>query len=296
MQIIEAHAHYNLNPFSKNRKEIIMSLYEKGIERFVIPATGYESNFDMHNKFDEDQDYERKVYYAAGVHPKFVMKTVNHDAFGITPLAWDEKKDVSMRRFLAMDRTVAIGETGLDYSLPDMPDYIKTIQREYFERFIRYANEYKKPIILHIRPYGERDANGNVTQIDEQVFIDAEEIIRENPIRYGAVMHCFLSSADIAKRFMNLGVQYFGLGGGIGDRASKSLLDFVEWVGPDHILIETDAPYQKFRVNDPSPVTSETLFAVLEKLSAIKGISIDELAEITYKNANTFYGFDVEAR
>ena len=77
----------------------------------------------------------------------------------IVPFQWNENKDSHMRKFLIEERTVAVGETGLDYSYFPNNKEMKKVQKEYFIRFIRYTNEYHKPAVLHIMPFVEKGIN-----------------------------------------------------------------------------------------------------------------------------------------
>ncbi len=277
IRMIDTHAHYNMNPYNENRKELIMKLFDKGIIKIVIPAVSYESNFDMRQKF-VDEVYHDIIYYAAGVHPKYVHKC-----------QWDEKKDRHMREFLQEEGTVAVGETGLDYSVSFVDDEMIKIQKEYFIRSIEYANEFKKPVILHIRPYAMKDSAGKLINIDCKVFYDAMDILKKYPARYGSVVHCYSSDTGMAKVLLDAGVDYFGIGGAIGDRASEGLTEMIKWIPLEKILVETDAPYQRFCHSDPLPVTSETLFQIVERIAELKELDFNEVMNKTYKNAVDFY-------
>ena len=300
-RLIETHAHYNLSAFNSNRKELILDLHDMGVERIVIPAIGYESNFDMREKFDKDADYDGIIYYTAGVHPKFVCRLEWDSRYSrterrelsiapmIVPLEWDENKDSHMRAFLKDEQTVAVGETGLDYSTFPDNELMKAVQKEFFIRFIGYANKYKKPVVLHIRPFTEKDSAGRLSYIDNRVFTDAIRILKENPIQHGAVMHCFNSSKAVAQEFMAAGVEHFGIGGAIGERASDEFVEMVKWLPLGMLLIETDAPYQKYSIDAPSPVTSETMYQVVARIAEIKNMDPEFVREAAYRNAKRFY-------
>jgi len=302
-KVIETHAHYNMKQFHKNRKELIGKLHSQGIEKIIIPAISYESNFDMREKFNDDFAYKGIIYYAAGIHPKHLFQSRWDSKYSraerrelgimptIEPCQWDNNQDRHFRKFLADNRTVAVGETGLDYSAFSGNDDIKRVQTEYFIRFIEYANEYQKPVILHIRPFSNQDNKGITTHINKEVFYDAMAIMKEHPIKYGAVAHCFSFPKEIAEDFIKVGVNYFGIGGTIGDRASDEFIEMVRWVPLEYILIETDAPYQKFSQDDPSPVTSDTLFQVINRIAESKDIPADNVRKATYENAKRFYRF-----
>nr|MCR5625658.1 TatD family hydrolase [Lachnospiraceae bacterium] len=129
---------------------------------------------------------------------------------------------------------------------------------------------------------------------DSEVFYDAIEIMKEHPIEFGAVVHCFCSNLEIANAFLdaNVGIKYFGIGGAIGDRANEGFIDMVKNMSLEKLLVETDAPYQHFETGDKRLVNSMTLFKVIDKIAELKGITPEEVMRVTYKNACEFYGFE----
>ncbi|MDU5290320.1 MAG: TatD family hydrolase [Clostridium sp.] len=246
-RLIETHAHYNLSAFNSNRKELILDLHDMGVERIVIPAIGYESNFDMREKFDKDADYDGIIYYTAGVHPKFVCR-----------LEWDSRYSRTERRELSIAPMIV-------------------------------PLEWDENKDSHIRPFTEKDSAGRLSYIDNRVFTDAIRILKENPIQHGAVMHCFNSSKAVAQEFMAAGVEHFGIGGAIGERASDEFVEMVKWLPLGMLLIETDAPYQKYSIDAPSPVTSETMYQVVARIAEIKNMDPEFVREAAYRNAKRFY-------
>ena len=83
---------------------------------------------------------------------------------------------------------------------------------------------------------------------------------------------------------------YLGFGGAITFKNAKKNVESVAAVGIDHILLETDCPYMA-----PVPVRgtrnySGNLKYVVEKLSEILSISVEEVEAKTYENALKLFG------
>lgn len=81
---------------------------------------------------------------------------------------------------------------------------------------------------------------------------------------------------------------YISFSGNITFKNAKSE-DVVSLVPMDRLLIETDSPYLS-----PEPLrgtrnTSINVKYVAEKISSIKGLSLEEVANATYKNAMDVY-------
>ena len=111
---------------------------------------------------------------------------------------------------------------------------------------------------------------------------DAVEIIRNNPIDNGAVAHCFGGNYETVKSYLDVGVQYFGIGGRI-TYGEKGLMEAVKKMPEESILLETDAPYIKLN-GDPKPNTSLALFDIAKKIAEIRGCSTEHIIETSYVN------------
>lgn len=197
------------------------------------------------------------VYGAIGIHPTEV---------GISnqsSLEWIEDN-------LKEDKIVAIGEIGLDYHYGNEE---KEKQIQFFKKQLDLAKKYNKPVIIH-----SRDA-----------IEDTYNIMKEYK-GVKMVLHCYSGSVEMAKRFLELDV-YFGVGGVLTFKNSRILKDVVSFLPLDHILLETDSPYlapEPFRGSKNEP---KNVLLVAETLASIKGISVEEVIDITTKNA--FSRFDL---
>lgn len=197
------------------------------------------------------------VYGAIGIHPTEVG--ISNEA----SLEWIENH-------LKEDKIVAIGEIGLDYHYGTEE---KEKQIEFFRKQLELARKYHKPVVIH-----SRDA-----------IEDTYNIMREyKDIKM--VLHCYSGSLEMAKRFLELDV-YFGIGGVLTFKNSRVLKEVVSFLPLDHILLETDSPYlapEPFRGSKNEP---KNVLLVAEALANLRGISVEEVLNITTKNA--FSRFDL---
>jgi TatD DNase family protein len=193
-------------------------------------------------------------YATVGVHP--------HSADEMT-----EETIEKLKQLASYEKVVAIGEIGLDYYYDNSP---RDIQRYWFERQLRLASELHMPVTIH-----DRDAHGDVM-----------EILKRNNNR--GIIHCYSGSAEMAEELVKMGY-YLAFGGSLTFKNAKNPVLAAAVVPLDRLLIETDCPYlapEGFRGkrND-----SSLIFAVCDKLAEIKGITREEMAEITSQNARKVY-------
>ena len=138
---------------------------------------------------------------------------------------------------------------------------------------MRIAEDYKKPLVLHIRDAAH----------------EAIEFFKENPITVPAEIHCFTYDKDVMEKFLEVGVKYFGIGGMVTRSDNYNLHEAVRQMPLDTILIESDAPFVKVEGDMSSINTSaRALPVVVKKIAEIKGITEEEVAEVTYGNAMRF--------
>ena len=172
--------------------------------------------------------------------------------------------------YLRDEKTVAVGEVGLDYCRADQAE-IQAVQRVWFHRFIELARTEQLPLVLHIR-----DAHK-----------DALQILREQGSEHRGVVHCFQGNWAEAEQYLKLGL-YIGLGGLI-TRDDKALEAVVRKLPPERILLETDSPYvtpkPKAGRNTPANIPE-----IAERLADIRKTSVEEIIMVTAENAKRLFG------
>jgi TatD DNase family protein len=164
---------------------------------------------------------------------------------------------------------IAIGETGLDYYRTHT-DEAQEEQRARFRAHIQAALSTSKPLIIHTRQAAE-----------DTIKLMAEE----NAQQIGGVMHCFAESLEIAYQSMDLNF-YISFSGILTFKNAVTLQEVARKIPLDRILIETDSPYLApvpFRGKQNHPALVKH---VAEALADLRGMSYEEIAQIT---TNNFY-------
>jgi TatD DNase family protein len=249
--IFETHAHYDDKKFDKDRKKLIESMPSKGIGRIINVGSSIETTKTT-IEIAKEYDY---VYAAVGVHPSDV-DCLNEETF-----AW-------LKEQTKWEKTVAIGEIGLDYYWDKEPEIQKN-QRYWFKRQMELARETSLPVIIH-----SRDAASDTYDLMKEIHAD------EIP----GVIHCYSYSPEMAKEFVKMGY-YIGVGGVVTFKNGKKLKDTVKEIPIEKILLETDCPYMAPEPNRGTRNDSGNIPYVVEEIARIKGLSTDEVEKITWDNA-----------
>ncbi len=251
--IFETHAHYDDNAFDADRHELLSTLHEYNIEAVVNICASVRS-LDVTPKLMEQYP---NVYGAIGIHPDEVGD--------ITPEVWEK-----MRSLCDLEKTVAVGEIGLDYYW-DKENHKKQIM--WFEKQIDLAREKNLPIVVH-----SRDAAADTLNV----------VKANNAGEIGGIIHCFSYGKEIAKEYLNMGF-YLGIGGVVTFNNGKKLKEVVEYAPLSQMVLETDSPYLSpvpFRGKRNS---SRNIPYIVEAIANIKGASVNEVLEVTNINAHRVF-------
>lgn len=189
-------------------------------------------------------------------------------AVGLHPDAADEIDRIDeIRRLCDNKKVVAVGEIGLDYHYEE---HSRDIQKKAFEEQLKLAAELDMPVVIHSRDAWE----------------DTMELLRK--YRPKGVMHCFSGSAEIAREIVTMGM-YVGFTGVVTFKNAKKALKALEAVPLDRLLVETDCPYMAPEPNRGKRNYSGYLPYTVAAMAAVKGVSPDEMAEITAENAERLF-------
>ena len=251
--IFETHAHYDDEAFDPDREALLNSLKENGIEYVINVGASLQST---KNTISLMEKYSF-IYGALGVHPSETAE-LNEENF-----LW-------LKEQFSLKKAVAVGEIGLDYYW-DEPD--RQIQQKWFRRQLELAKEVKLPVVIH-----SREAAKDTLDIMKEE--KAEEI--------GGEIHCFSYTKEMAREFLNMNF-YFGIGGVVTFQNAKKLKEAVEYIPLDKILLETDCPYLApvpFRGKRNS---SLNIPYVAEEIARIKGVSKEQVIEVTNENARKLF-------
>ncbi|MDO4294696.1 MAG: TatD family hydrolase [bacterium] len=251
--IIDTHAHYDDEAFDEDRDQLIRGFAENGIEMVVNVGAGIETS---KRTLELVAQYEN-VYGAVGVHPDGVQDLTEAD------MEW--LKSVSGR-----EKIVAIGEIGLDYYWDTAE---RQIQKKWFVRQLGLAREVGLPVIIHSR----------------EAAADTLEIMKaEKSEEIGGVIHCFSYGVEMAREYLKMGF-FLGIGGVLTFKNGRRLKEVVEYAPMESLVLETDSPYLTPVPYRGKRNNSNYLPLVVEELAKIKGLSAQEVIDITRENALRLY-------
>ena len=250
--LFDTHAHMDDRAFDTDQEALLASLPQQGIGLLMNPGCSLESSRNT-SALARKYDY---IYAAVGSHPDVA----------------DEVNEAVLEEYRTLcklnPKIKAIGEIGLDYHYEDIP---REIQLKAFRMQMQLAKELGLPAIVH-----EREAHE-----------DGMSVVKEFPEVTG-VFHCYSGSAEMAKELIKRG-WYIGFTGVLTFKNARKAIEVASSIPLDRIVLETDCPYmspEPFRGkrNDPGK-----LYRMAEKLAEIRGLSVEEIHEITMENGKRLY-------
>lgn len=249
--IFETHAHYDDEQYEEDRETLLAQMRPAGIGRIINVGASAESTRAT-LELARDHEY---IYAAVGVHPSEI-KDLNEETF-----EW-------LRRQTSWEKTVAVGEIGLDYHWDKEPE-IQQQQRYWFGRQLDLAKETGLPVIIHSR----------------EAAADTIQVMREHGAdKIPGVIHCYSYSRELAEEFMKM-KYYIGVGGVVTFKNARKLVETVQAIPIERILLETDCPYMAPEPHRGTRNSSLNIPYVMEKIAELKGITAEEVERITEENA-----------
>jgi TatD DNase family protein len=253
MNLVDSHCHIYLEEFTADRPQIIQNALDKGVQKFLLPCIDSSVINDM---LLLEQTHANYCYPMMGLHPCYVKENYK-DELNIVQ-QWLQKRNF-----------IAVGEIGLDFYWDTT---FKHQQIFCFEQQMQWALAYNIPISIH-----SREAT--------QLTIDIVKPFAAKGLK--GVFHCFTGSYEVAKQIIDMG---FLLGiGGVITYKNAGLGAVIEKINTEHLLLETDAPYLSpvpFRGKRNEPAYLEY---VVQKIAEIKKVDINEVANVTTKNAERLF-------
>lgn len=247
----DTHCHLDFPEFDSDREELIRKCNAEGLSYIVNTGSSLESSLAS---LDLAKRFDF-IYATVGIHP--------HEADHA-----DLKIQEALAALVKKDKVVAVGEIGLDYyknfSKPQN-------QKPLFQRLIRLGKDSGLPLVIHTR---------NAQADTLRMLNDAM------PVK--AVVHCFSGDKDFLKACLDLGFMV-SFTCNITYKKAEDLRKIVELTPLESLLLETDAPYLspealRGRRNDPLSVK-----ILAQRISEIKKVSIEKIAEVTTNNAKRFF-------
>ena len=291
--LFDSHAHINEASYSpEERAELIKTIDASDVD--YVADIGYDL---ASSKLAVEHAARYPWCYAVvGCHP--------HDAKSMDDMELAMYKGLARKK-----KVVAIGEIGLDFHYDHSP---RDIQREWFRRQIRMANQLKMPIVIHSREADQEtmdilkeegafseerkswfpkrpDPSGYTLKKSEAAKKTPDDSADHMADDARVLIHCFSGSAELAAQYVKLGAT-ISVAGPVTYKNNRKTVAVVAEVPMDFLLVETDSPYLS-----PEPLRgrrnmSPNVKYTAQKVAEIKDMTLEEVAAKTKENAMRFYG------
>lgn len=208
---------------------------------------------DINSSINANQisNEHNKFYSAVGIHPLYIENENPDELYSIIT-----------------DKTIAIGEIGLDTTKPNLDE-----QKRYLIKQIIIANELKLPVIIH-----SNNSNHEIIKIFKNIV---------RPL-YGCVFHCFqpdLETLEYLKQYN----YYISFAGRITYKTAKKSLEVLHAVDKNLFLVETDAPYISIEGRRNEPGKSSYLPVIISTIAHELKMDYEEIDKLTTQNTKTLF-------
>ena len=251
---IDTHTHLYLEEFDTDREEAIRKAIGTGVSKMLLPnidSNSWEPMLALCSQFP------KHCFPMAGLHPTSVQAAT----FGEELMKVEDQ--------LANANFVAIGEIGIDLY------WDKTYQQEQEQAFrhqLKLAKKLKLPVAIHMR-----------NSFDEVWSVVKSEAGDE----LTGVFHCFSGNLEQARLVTEAGF-YLGIGGVVTFKNS-GLQEVITALGPNQLLLETDAPYLAPMPHRGKRNESSYIPLIASKIAELTGHTLQQVAEITTANATRLF-------
>lgn len=256
MQLVDSHSHLFLEEFAEDLPAVMERARQAGVTHIFMPNIDSST---LEAMFQVCATYEGFCFPMIGLHPTSVHEN------------YVEELSVVERMLKQHASFVAIGEIGMDLY------WDKTFFREQqivFEKQVEWALEYDLPVVIHSR--------------DAFEYIYKVLLPYKNTSLMG-IFHSFTGDVNEAARMLEFPGFMLGVNGVVTFKKSN-LPQVLRNVPLDRIVVETDSPYLtpvpfRGRRNESSYVQY-----TLGKVAEIYEKTLEEVAEITSRNALKVFG------
>ena len=251
--MIDSHCHLDHEPLFENIMEVLKRSKENGVKKILTICTTINGFSNIKDILKVDDI----IYGTFGIHPHETETNI-------------VDKNTIVKNINQNPKVIGVGETGLDFYYNNSK---KFNQIKSFKEHIEAAIDVNLPLIVHSR------------KAEKETFEILNHYKNQNP---KILMHCFSGSYAFFKNMDKLN-SYFSASGIITFKNSPELQDTFSKIPNDKLLVETDSPFlapipMRGKKNEPSFIKY-----TLKKLSELKGVTENEMDNLTTKNFETLF-------
>jgi len=258
MILIDTHTHLYLDDYDDDRHKVVETAIEAGVTTMMLPNIDRETVESM-NKLANA--FPKNCFPMMGLHPTSVKDDYEQELAAV-------ESELDKRHYKA------VGEIGIDLYWDKT---FREQQHNAFRRQLKFAKKYKLPVSIHTR----------------DSFQEAYSIVKDeltNDLK--GIFHCFLGSAEEAKKIMDIGF-LMGIGGVVTFKKA-AVAEVVKDIPAHSLVFETDAPFLT-----PTPFRgkrnqSAYINYIAKKTADLKAMPVEELAAVTTENAVRLFNLKTE--
>lgn len=254
MTLTDTHTHLYSEEFADGRDAMMQRAFDAGVTRLFVPSIDSSYTQQM---YALEKQYPDNVFLMMGLHPTYVKENYLEELAHV-------ERELASRKF------TAVGEIGIDLYW----DKTRLAEQQHaFKHQIQLAKKYGLAINIHCR-----DAFDEVFEVLES---------EKGDDLYG-IFHCFTGDFEQAQRAISYNMK-LGIGG-VATFKNGKIDQFLADIDLKHIVLETDSPYLAPVPHRGKRNESSYTLLVAEKLAAIYGVTVAEIADVTTRNSKEVYG------
>lgn len=254
MTLTDTHTHLYSEEFADGRDAMMQRAFDAGVTRLFVPSIDSSYTQQM---YALEKQYPDNVFLMMGLHPTYVKENYLEELAHV-------ERELASRKF------TAVGEIGIDLYW----DKTRLAEQQHaFKHQIQLAKKYGLAINIHCR-----DAFDEVFEVLES---------EKGDNLYG-IFHCFTGDFEQAQRAISYNMK-LGIGG-VATFKNGKIDQFLADIDLKHIVLETDSPYLAPVPHRGKRNESSYTLLVAEKLAAIYGVTVAEIADVTTRNSKEIYG------
>ena len=258
MDLIDTHTHLDFPDFDADRQALMARSRALGVRKMVVLGV-YQANWQrVWELVQSDPD----LHAAFGLHPVYLE---DHRPEHLTELAdW-------LGRLAGHRQLCAVGEIGLDYFLAHLD---RERQQALFEAQLQLAADFQLPALLHVR----RSHAAVIASL------------KHFKLKRGGIIHAFAGSREEAREYLKLGFK-LGLGGAATWPQALRLRKVIAELPLHALVLETDSPDMAPAMFPGQRNSPQHLPAICAALAQIIGITPEQLASASTRNACELFGW-----
>ncbi|BAN46703.1 TatD family hydrolase [Metapseudomonas resinovorans] len=260
LMLIDTHNHLDFPDFDADRPALLARCRALGVRRQVLLGVfrdNWQRVWELANSEDD-------LHIALGLHPVYLAE---HRAEHLVELRqW-------LERHAGHPKLCAVGEIGLDYFVTELD---RDAQQQLFEAQLALAAEFELPVLLHVR----------------RSHAAVIATLKRFRLKRAGIVHAFAGSLEEAREFRKLGFR-LGLGGAPTWPQANRLRKVVAQLPLEDIVLETDSPDMAPAMHPYGRNSPEYLPEICAALAEIRGVTPEELADASTRNACAVFGWEM---